>query len=158
MRNGLTSSLSSGVERFTFVMNLFNRPLLCSVACQNCQEFSFRGSAGYTIRRACLRCGHSSTEKREEKPQFKLEDCPRESTDNRESSRLTHRAWCKQCCSFIDELPVELRRERVALAKAVESTAQDKVSIIEAIARDDQDVFTPETTVGRIFARRRLTP
>ena len=53
---------------------------------------------------------------------------------------------------------MELRRERVALAKAVESTAQDKVSIIEAIARDDQDVFTPETTVGRIFARRRLTP
>ena len=32
--------------------------------CQNCQEFSFRGSTGCTIRRACLRCGHSSTEKR----------------------------------------------------------------------------------------------
>ena len=58
----------------------------------------------------------------------------------------------------MDELPMDLRCERVALVKAVESTAQDKVSIIEAIARDDQDVFTPETTVGRIFARRRLTP
>ena len=115
--------------------------------CQNCQEFSFRGSTGYTIRRACLRCGHSSTEKREEKPQYKPEDCPRESTDNRRSSRSTHRVWRKQCCSFVDELPMELRRERVALAKAVESTTQDKVSVIEAITRDDQEVLTPETVL-----------
>ena len=45
---------------------------------------------------------------------------------------------------------MDLRCERVALVKAVESTAQDKVSIIEAIARDDQEVLTPET-VGRIL-------
>ena len=50
----------------------------------------------------------------------------------------------------MDELPMDLRCERVALVKAVESTAQDKVSIIEAIARDDQEVLTPET-VGRIL-------
>ena len=114
--------------------------------CQNCQEFSFRGSTGYTIRRTCLHCGHSSTEKREETPQYKPEDCPRESTDNRGASRSTHRAWC----TFMDELPMDLRCERVALVKAVESTAQDKVSVIEAIARDDQEVLTPET-VGRIL-------
>ena len=45
---------------------------------------------------------------------------------------------------------MELRRERVALATAVESTTQDKVSVIEAIARDDQEALTPET-VGRIL-------
>ena len=32
-------------------------------------KFSYRGSTGYTIRRACLRCGHSTTEKREQKAQ-----------------------------------------------------------------------------------------
>ena len=62
---------------------------------------------------------------------------------------------------------MELRRERVALAKAVGTTTQDKVSLVEAITGDDHDVWTPET-VGRIFgnfsglvsrnARRRLTP
>ena len=87
---------------------------------------------------------------REEKPQFKPEDCPRESTDNSGSSRSTHRLWRKQCCSFIDELPTELRRERVALAQAVENTTLDKVSIIEATTQDDQDVLTRET-VGRIL-------
>ena len=45
---------------------------------------------------------------------------------------------------------MELRREQVALAKAVESTIQDKVSIIEAITRDDQEILTAET-VGRIL-------
>ena len=42
---------------------------------------------------------------------------------------------------------MELRREQVALAKAVESTTQDKVSVIEAITRDDQEVLTPETVL-----------
>ena len=38
MCNGLTSSLSSGVERFTFVMNLFNLPLQCPVAPRKAQQ------------------------------------------------------------------------------------------------------------------------
>ena len=36
---------------------------------------------------------------------------------------------------------MELRRERIALAKAVETTTQDKVSLIEAITRGDQEMF-----------------
>ena len=59
------------------------------------------------VAHACLRCGAFHHRAREEKPQFKPEDCPRESTDNRGSSRSTHRLWRKQCCSFIDELPTE---------------------------------------------------
>lgn len=72
----------------------------------------------------------------EQKAQFKPEECPHESTNNRGSSRSTH-----QCCSFIDSM--ELRRGRVALAKADERATQDKVS-------DDQDALIPEG-VGRIM-------
>ena len=72
--------------------------------------------------------------------------------------RGSSRSWCLQRCSFIDELPTELRRERVALAKAVETTTQDKVRIIEAITRDDQDALTPESVGSPVpNGRGRLT-
>ena len=53
--------------------------------CKNCTEFTKQGSTAYTIKKTCLVCGNSTTERREQAPKFAYEDCPHSDTDFRGS-------------------------------------------------------------------------
>ena len=89
--------------------------------CTECTDFTERGSTAYTIRKTCLVCGHSETIRRNEAPRFSPENYTHADVDFRGSSRTTHRTFSKLCQTFIDEAPMAIRKERVTIAKKVES-------------------------------------
>ena len=88
-------------------------------------------------------CGHATTEKRQEEPTYPVDECPHEDVDYRGSSRTTHRVYCKQCCTYIDEAPVQVFKERTTIAKKVETVQVDKVPVIESIVDEDPQILTP---------------
>ena len=87
--------------------------------CAVCTQFIRQGSTGYTIKETCLVCGHATTTRREMIPQFPFEECPHEDRDSRGSSRSVHRTFCKQCCAFLDETPMELQKTRKEVSHKV---------------------------------------
>ena len=114
--------------------------------CQECPEFTKQGSTGYTIRKTCLARGHSETTRRDMIPLMTPENCPYDDTDFRGSSKLTHRTFCKKCCkkccTFIDEAPMQIRKERVAIAKKVETASVRAVPIVESLV-EESDGLNP---------------
>ena len=110
--------------------------------CQECREFTKQGSMGYTIRKTCLVCGHSETTRRDMVPLMTPENCPHDDTDFRGSSKSTHRTFCKKCCTFIDEAPMQIRKERVAIAKKVETASVRAVPIVESLV-EESDGLNP---------------
>ena len=110
--------------------------------CQECREFTKQGSTGYTIRKTCLVCGHSETTRRDMVPLMTPENCPHDDTDFRGSSKSTHRTFCKKCCTFIDEAPMQIRKERVAIAKKVETASVRTVPIVESLV-EESDGLNP---------------
>lgn len=112
--------------------------------CAEWTDFTERGSTAYTIRKTCLVCGHSETIRRDEAPRFSPENCTHADVDFRGSSRTTHRTFSKLCQTFIDEAPMAIRKERVTIAKKVESAPINKIAIVDSIVEDDVDHLTPE--------------
>ena len=110
--------------------------------CQECREFTKQGSTGYTIRKTCLECGHSETTRRDMVPLMSPENCPHDDTDFRGSSKSTHRTFCKKCCTFIDEAPMQIRKERVAIAKKVETASVRAIPIVESLV-EESDGLNP---------------
>ena len=110
--------------------------------CQECREFYKTRFYGYTIRKTCLVCGHSETTRRDMVPLMTPENCPHDDTDFRGSSKSTHRTFCKKCCTFIDEAPMQIRKERVAIAKKVETASVQAVPIVESLV-EESDGLNP---------------
>ena len=103
--------------------------------CQHCQELTRQGSTAYTIRQTCLDCGHATTIRRDQEPQFDPAHCPHTEVDFRGSSRSTHRTFCKQCQTFIDETPHLEHKHRVAIGKAVETASPSALPVIESLVQ-----------------------
>ena len=111
--------------------------------CQVCKDFTKQGSTGYAIRKTCFDCGHATTERRQEEPTYPDGECPHEDVDYRGSSRTTHRVYCKQCCTYNDEAPMQVFKERTTTAKKVETVQVNKVSVIESIVDEESQTLTP---------------
>ena len=72
--------------------------------------------------KTCVKCGTvRKTERAPETPCYSYEECPHEVTDNRGSTRTTHKIWCKQCQNYILEEPQELYQDRIRKAKEIVS-------------------------------------
>ena len=113
--------------------------------CKNCSEFTKQGSTAYTIKKTCLVCGNSTTERREQAPKFAYDDCPHSDTDFRGSSRSVHRVFCKLCCSFLDETPTELQKTRKAASEKVVNAPLDRIPMIERLVEEEpEEGHTPE--------------
>ena len=52
------------------------------------------------------------------------------------------RTFCKKCCAFIDEAPMQIRKERVAIAKKVETASVRAVPIVESLV-EESDGLNP---------------
>ena len=166
MCNGLTSSLSSGVVRYTFEVNLFNLPLHCPVAprkelqrrrrlIRRCPTSvrtarSFRSEGARDTRfvaRVCVVGIHPPRKgKRNPSTSLKIARMNPPITGDQAvrliacgASNVVRSLMNCQWNYAVGELPWQKLLSQ-----------QHKVSIIEAITRDDQEVLTPET-VGRIL-------
>ena len=111
--------------------------------CQGGKDFTKQGPTGYTIRKTCLDCGHSMTEKRQEEPTYPVGECPHKDVDYWGSSGTTHRVYCKQCCTYIGEAPMQVFKERTTIAKKVETAQVNKVPVIESIVDEEFQILTP---------------
>ena len=89
-------------------------------------------------------CNYSTT-RRDLLPQYPVDQCPHEDRDFRGSSRSVHRTFYKQCCTFLDEIPMELQKTRKAVSHKVLEAPLDRVPIIEHLVDDSKDAtFSPE--------------
>ena len=79
---------------------------------EGCGRFTNNGSNAYVLGRPCLDCRHMTQQKREEKAQYPIDQCPHEKTDARGSSSSFRRTFCRQCQSFIDKMPMQEHQRR----------------------------------------------
>ena len=78
-------------------------------------------------------------------PQYPFEECPHEDKDAQGSSRSVHRTFCKQCCTFLDETPMELQKTRKEVSHKVLDAPLERVSIIEQLVDDSKEAtLSPE--------------
>lgn len=113
--------------------------------CAECKHFTRQGSTVYTIKETCLVCGNATTTRRDWMPMYPFQDCPHEDTDSRGSSRSVHRTFCKQCCTFLDETPMELQKTRREVSKKVLDAPLDKVAIVDQVVDESKETtFSPE--------------
>ena len=101
--------------------------------CQQCSDFTYQGSTAYTVKKTCRDCGHSTTERRDEIYEHAFDECPHEDVDHRGSSKNNFRTFCKQCGCFIHEMPMEIRKRRVAVASRVEEVPEPTLAVVENI-------------------------
>ena len=77
--------------------------------CRECKDFSYAGSSTNYVQKTCRDCGHKTKEKRELVLTHDPATCPHSILDPRGSSRSTHRTFCKQCGTSIDEVPANFQ-------------------------------------------------
>ena len=83
--------------------------------------------------------------------------CPHSIVDHRGSSRSTHRTLCKQCGTFIDEVPGDFHKERRNAAEQVLNATAEALGTVQALTSEDAttclDATLVEGIVG-VFADR----
>ena len=95
--------------------------------CAVCTQFTRQGSTAYQLY------------------EYPFDECPHEDEDSRGSSRSVHPTFCKQCCTFLDETPMELQKTRKAVSHKVLDAPLERVSIIEQLVDDSKEAtFSPE--------------
>ena len=93
--------------------------------CALCKNFTHAGSTMNYIRSTCRDCGHVEQKPREVTYTHDPTTCRHEVVDRRGSSRSVSRTFCKQCGTFIDEVPGEFHAQRRAVNDRVLQAIQD---------------------------------
>ena len=114
-------------------------------------DFPQQGSTAYAIKKTCSDCGHSTVERREDIWEYPFQDCPHEQVDHRGCSKSTFRTFCKQCGCFINEIPIQARRQRVAVALRVEETTESTLSVVANITSPEASNRFPNSDVQAIL-------
>ena len=109
------------------------------------------------MQKTCRDCGHKTKEKRELTLTHDPATCPHSIVDHRGSSRSTHRTFCKQCGTFIDEVPGDFHKERRNAAEQVLNATAEALGTVQALTSEDAttclDATLVEGIVG-VFADR----
>ena len=125
--------------------------------CRECKDFSYAGSSTNYAQKTCRDCGHKTKEKRELTLTHDPATCPHSIVDHRGSSRSTHRTFCKQCGTFIDEVPGDFHKERRNAAEQVLNATAEASGTVQALTSEDAttclDATLVEGIVG-VFADR----
>lgn len=78
-------------------------------------------------------CGHTKTHPRPQvAPKHTPATCPHENVDYRGSNRRVHKTWCKDCQSYIEEIPQHEWKAKQDVAHAV---AASSTHVVEATSR-----------------------
>ena len=107
--------------------------------CTLCKDFTHAGSTMSYIRSTCSDCGHVEQKPREVTYTHDSSTCRREVIDRKGSSRSISRTFCKQCGTFIDEVPGELHAQRRAAAARVLDATSNALDVINAMTTKEAD-------------------
>ncbi|CAE7253985.1 RE2 [Symbiodinium natans] len=109
---------------------------------QGCKDFTHAGSTMNWLRSTCRDCGKVTREPREVSYTNDPETCPHEIIDRRGSSRSVSRTFCKQCGTFIDEVPADFQRRRRDAANRMLNATVDSLSVMSntQIAGESRDL------------------
>ena len=101
--------------------------------CTLCKDFTHAGSTMSYIRSTCRDCGHAEQKPREVTYTHDAATCRHEVVDRRGSSRPISRTSCKQCGTFIDEIPGEFHAQRRPVAARVLDATSNALDVINAM-------------------------
>ena len=120
--------------------------------CEGCKDFTKQGSTGYTIRKTCLDCGHSPTEERQEEPTYPVDVISAHIRMLIIGDPVRPRIMCiaNMLHIYIDEAPVNVFKERVSIAKKVETIQVNKVPVVESIVDEESQILTPGQLVNML--------
>ena len=114
--------------------------------CALCKDFSHAGSTMNYIRSTCRDCGHVEQKPREVTYTHDPATCRHEVVDRRGSSRSISRTFCKQCGTFIDEVPGEFHAQRRAAASKVLDATSNALDVINAMTNKEAVTdYSPES-------------
>ena len=113
--------------------------------CALCKDFTYAGSTMSYIRSTCRDCGHVEQKPREVTYTHDPATCRHEVVDRRGSSRSISRTFCKQCGTFIDEVPGEFHAQRRAAASKVLDATSNALDVINAMTNKEAVTdYSPE--------------
>ena len=113
--------------------------------CALCKDFTYAGSAVSYIRSTCRDCGHVEQKPREVTYTHDPATCRHEVVDRRGSSRSISRTFCKQCGTFIDEVPGEFHAQRRAAASKVLDATSNALDVFNAMTNKEAVTdYSPE--------------
>ena len=129
--------------RKTGIRNPPNPPL--AQKCALCKDFTHAGSTMNYIRSTCRDCGHVEQKPREVTYTHDPTTCRHEVVDRRGSSRSISRMFCKQCGTFIDEVPGEFHAQRRAAASKVLDATSNALDVVNAMTNKEAVTdYSPE--------------
>ena len=91
--------------------------------------------------------------KREETRTHDPETCPRTVLDRRGSSRSVSRTFCRQCGTFVDEVPAEFQKQRRDAATSVLNASADVIDTVGALTAEDASADLGPAVVESIMGR-----
>ena len=121
--------------------------------CRNCKDFTYSGSSVHYVRVTCRDCGHMTQKKREETRTHDPETCPHTVLDRRGSSRSVSRTFCRQCGTFVDEVPAEFQKQRRDAATSVLNASADVIDTVGALTAEDASADLDPAVVESIMGR-----
>ena len=108
--------------------------------CALCKDFTHAGSTMNYIRSTCRDCGRVEQKPREVTYTHDPATCRHEVVDRRGSSRSisrTFRTFCKQCGTFIDEVPGQFHAQRRAAASKVLDATSNALDVMNAMTNKE---------------------
>ena len=113
--------------------------------CALCKDFTYSGSTVNYIRSTCRDCGHVEQKPREVTYTHDPATCRHEVVDRRGSSRSISRTFCKQCGTFIDEVPGDFHAQRRTAASKVLDATSNALDVINAMTNKEAVTdYSPE--------------
>ena len=77
----------------------------------------------YFIKKTCMVCGHrTQIPKPPPVPTKDPAECQHKRVDHRGSTRSTHKTFCLDCCSFVDEIPQWMHQRSKEVGEAASSS------------------------------------
>ena len=109
-----------------------------------CNDFTHAGSTMNYIRNTSRDCGHVEQKPCEVTFTHDPSKCRHEVVDRR-GSRSVSRTFCKQCGTFIDEVPGEFHAQRRAAASKVLDATSNALDVINALTNKEAVTdYSPE--------------
>ena len=91
--------------------------------------------------------------KREETRTHDPETCPHTVLDRRGSSRSVSRTFCRQCGTFVDEVPAEFQKQRCDAATSALNASADVIDTVGALTAEDASADLDPAVVESVMGR-----
>ena len=107
--------------------------------CDTCTRFTGLLSNAYIQVRTCLDCGHQTRTKCVQVFTERPETRRHQDLDKRGISKFTARLFCKQCGTFVDELPQAEARRRRQLGQDIATLPSSAIDTTERVITAEKD-------------------